>query len=192
MPPHFLLSPIARSLSDDEFNLLITESEPLAHAFFMLHRWGSLTEQVCPRCGVFRSHMRRERHRQWRCRDCGHDFSLKSGSLFEGTKLPMWLIVKAVYLFATNSKGRSAVDLSHKLNISYRAAYLLLHKIRSAFWMTPPDEPMTGEFDIDVVWVLKGLRDANDRSPAAKVARQTKRRERLVKRLLSEGVPEEP
>jgi hypothetical protein len=91
----------------------------------------------------------------------------------------------------TNAKGRSAIEMSHKLNISYRAAYLLLHKIRWAFWATPPEQPMTDEFSIDVVWVLKGLRDANDHSPEAKAARQTKRRERLVKRLLSEGMAQE-
>jgi len=191
MAQHFLLSPLARSLQDDEFNSLINRNEPLAHALFMLYRWGSLTEQICPRCGVIRSHMPRARHKQWRCRDCGHDFSLKSGSVFDGTKLPLWAIVKGIYLFATNAKGRSAIEISHKLNISYRAAYLLLHKIRWAFWATPPSEPMTGEFDIDVVWVLKGLRKPNDRTPEAKAARQVKRRERLVERLLSEGMTED-
>jgi hypothetical protein len=38
----------------------------------------------------------------------------------------------------TNAKGRSAIEMSHKLNISYRAAYLLLHKIRwygATIWM---------------------------------------------------------
>ncbi|MCT7346501.1 IS1595 family transposase [Burkholderia pseudomallei] len=191
MPQHFLLSPVARSLQDDKFIALINQNEPLAHALFKLHRWGSLTEQVCPRCGVVDAHMPRERHKQWRCRHCAHDFSLKSGSLFDGTKLPLWVIVKGIYLFVTNAKGRSAIEMSHKLNISYRAAYLLLHKIRWAFWATPPEEPLTGEFSIDVVWVLKGLRDPNDRSPEAKAARQTKRRERLVKRLVGEGMTEE-
>ena len=170
--------------------MLITQNEPLAHALFMLHRWGSLNEQICPRCGVIRSHMLRTRHKQWRCRDCGHDFSLKSGSVFDGTKLPFWVIIKGLYLFVTNAKGRSAIEMSHKLNISYRAAYLLLHKIRWAFWATPPAKPMTGEFDIDVVWVLKGLRKPNDRTPEAKAARQTKRRERMVQRLLAEGIDE--
>lgn len=191
MSQHFLLSPIARSLQDGEFIALIHQNEPLAHALFRLYRWGSLTQQVCPRCGAVDQHMPRERHKQWRCRHCGHDFSLKSGSLFDGTKLPLWLVIKGIYLFVTNAKGRSALELSHKLNISYRAAHLLLHKIRWAFWATPPDKPMTGEFSIDVVWVLKGLRDANDRTPEAKAARQTKRREKLVKSLLAEGVPEE-
>lgn len=191
MSQHFLLSPVARSLQDGEFNQLITKNEPLAHAIFQFYRWGSLEKQTCPRCRATDKHLPRARHKQWRCRRCGHDFSLKSGSLFDGTKLPLWAIVKGVYLFVTNSKGRSAIEMSHKLNISYRAAYLLLHKIRWAFWATQPEELMTGEFSIDVVWVLKGLRDANDRSPEAKAVRQTKRRERLVKTLLAEGVPEE-
>ncbi|NWK46420.1 IS1595 family transposase [Ralstonia pickettii] len=191
MAQHFLLSPMARSLQDDEFNSVITRNEPLAYALFMFYRWGSFTEQVCPRCGLVCSHMPRLRHKQWRCSSCGHDFSLKSGSVFDSTKLPFWTIVKGIYLFVTNAKGRSAIEMSHKLNISYRAAYLLLHKIRWAFWSTPPAEPMTGEFDIDVVWVLKGLRKPNDRTPKAKAERQTKRREGMVQRLLAEGVAED-
>lgn len=190
MTQHFLLSPLARSLKDDEFNLLINRNEPLAYALFMLFRWGSLTQQVCPRCGSVRAHIARVTHKQWRCRDCSHDFSLKSGSLFDNSKLPYWKIIKGLYLFATNAKGRSAIDISHKLNVGYQAAYVLLHKLRWTMWHDKPKELMTGEFDVDVVWVLKGMRDANDRTPEGKAARQTKHREKLTKRLVAEGVDE--
>lgn len=190
MAQHFLLSPLARSLKDDEFNTLINGNEPLAYALFTLFRWGSLTEQVCPRCGSVRAHIPRPEHKQWRCRDCCHDFSLKSGSLFDNSKLPYWKIIKGLYLFVTNAKGRSAIDISHKLNVGYQAAYVLLHKLRWTMWHDKPKEQLTGEFDVDVVWVLKGMRDANDRSPEAKAARQTKHREVHAKRLVREGIEE--
>lgn len=188
MAQHHLLTPLARSLQDDDFNLLINRNEPLAYALFMLFRWGSLTEQACPRCGSVRAHITRQVHKQWRCRDCCHDFSLKSGSLFDNSKLPYWKIIKGLYLFVTNSKGRSAIDISHKLNVGYQAAYVLLHKLRWTMWHEKPEELLTGEFDIDVVWVLKGMRDVNDRTPEAKAARQTKRREVHAKRLVKEGL----
>jgi transposase-like protein len=118
MAQHRLLSTEARNLSDDDFTRLINrENEHLAYIYFMLYRWGSVTGQVCPRCGVVKAHMPRPKHKQWRCGDCGPDLSLKSGSIFDNCKLPCWKIVKAIYLFVTNAKGISAIYLSAKLRV---------------------------------------------------------------------------
>lgn len=179
MPQHFLLSPVARSFADDEVQLALNDNEPLAYALFMLFRWGSLTEQVCPRCGAIDAHMPRPLHKQWRCRSCRHDFSLKSGSLIDGTKLPYWKIVKALYLWSAEPKGMSAVAISRRCGIGYEASYLLLHKFRWAFWNRPVEERLTGAFEVDVVWVLKGFRKANDRTEKAIEARNEKRRAAL-------------
>jgi transposase-like protein len=192
MAQHHLLSLAARDLADDDFSRLInSENEPLAYLYFMLYRWGSLTEQVCPRCGVVKAHMPRQKHKQWRCRDCGHDFSLKSGSLFDNSKLPYWKIIKGIYLFVNNAKGLPATYLSAKLRVPYDTAYLLLHKIRWSFWKDQPAALMTGEFDIDVVWVGKSIRAYNDRTKEAKAKRQAKRREKRAAELVAEGLTAE-
>jgi hypothetical protein len=68
MSQHFLLSPVARALADDEMQLALNGNEALAYALFMLFRWGSLTKQVCPKCGQLDSHMPRPNYKQWRCR----------------------------------------------------------------------------------------------------------------------------
>ena len=65
MAQHFLLSPIARALADDEMQLALNNNEPLAYALFMLFRWGSLTQQVCPKCGQVDAHIPRPKHKQW-------------------------------------------------------------------------------------------------------------------------------
>jgi len=187
---HFLLSPLARALKDAEFLGAITNDEATARILFQMMRWGSLATQTCPACGVIDAHFPRPRYNGWRCKHCGHDFSVTSRSLFDNTKLPMWKIVKGIYLFVTNSKGRSAIDISHKLDIGYRAAYLLLHKIRWAFALTPRAQKLKGEFEVDCVWVLKGIRDFNNRSPAAFEARQQRKQDRLCSRLVREGIAE--
>lgn len=105
MAQHFLLTPLARALADDEMQLALNQNEPLAYALFMLFRWGSLTEQVCPKCGTVDSHIPRPKHKQWRCRSCASDFSLKSGSLIDGTKLPYWKVLKALFLWSMEPKG---------------------------------------------------------------------------------------
>ncbi len=190
MSQHFLLSPVARALADDEMQLALNGNEPLAYALFMLFRWGSLTKQVCPKCGQVDSHIPRPAHKQWRCRGCAHDFSLKSGSLIDGTKLPYWKVMKALYLWSSEPKGMSAVAVARKCGTAYEAAYLLLHKFRWAFWNAQQAVRLSGTFEIDVVWVLKGFRKANDRSTKAIEERNVKRRDRLVKEFVSLGKPQ--
>lgn len=187
MAQHFLLSPIARALADDEMQLALNNNEPLAYALFMLFRWRSLTQQVCPKCGIVDSHIPRPRHKQWRCRGCAHDFSLKSGSLLDGTKLPYWKALKALYLWSSEPKGMSALAISRKCGVTYEAAYLLLHKFRWAFWNVQQSVRLKGTFEIDVVWVLKGFRKANDRSKKAIEERNVKRREKLAKEFARMG-----
>ncbi len=187
MAQHFLLSPIARALADDEMQLALNNNEPLAYALFMLFRWGSLTQQVCPKCGQVDAHIPRPKHKQWRCRGCAHDFSLKSGSLLDGTKLPYWKALKALYLWSSEPKGMSALAISRKCGVTYEAAYLLLHKFRWAFWNMQQSVRLKGTFEIDVVWVLKGFRKANDRSKKAIEERNVKRREKLSNEFVRMG-----
>jgi transposase-like protein len=169
--------------------LALNNNEPLAYALFMLFRWGSLTQQVCPKCGLIEAHIPRPRHKQWRCRGCAHDFSLKSGSLLDGTKLPYWKVLKALYLWSSEPKGVSAVSISRKCGVTYEAAYLLLHKFRWAFWNTQQTSRLKGTFEIDVVWVLKGMRKANDRSKKAIEERNVKRRTKLTAEFIRLGEP---
>lgn len=187
MAQNHALKPIARALADDEMQLALNRNEPLAYALFMLFRWGSLTEQVCPKCGVVKAHIPRPRHKQWRCRDCGCDFSLKSGSLIDGTKLPYWKVLKALYLWCMEPKGVSAISIARRCNLSYESAYLLLHKFRWAFWNTQQTDRMTGTFEVDVVWVLKGQRKNNDRTKEALKKRNAAKRADVIKELTSRG-----
>lgn len=188
MAQHFLLSPISRSLPDGFMTSLLYENEPLAYALFMLYRWGSLVEQVCPKCGVIDRHTPRPRHKQWRCTGCRADFSLKSGSLLDGTKLPFWKVLTVLYMWMAESKGLSAVAVTRRCLMSYESAYLLLHKFRWAFWQATQDTLLQGEVEIDCVWVLKGIRKANDRRLPIRVARNTARRERLVQKYVKRGM----
>jgi transposase-like protein len=168
MAQHFLLSPVARALRDDDLQFISdARNEGLAYLLFMLFRWGSLTTQICPKCGVIDEHQPRVAHKQWRCKHCRHDFSLKSGSLFEGTKLSYSTLLKAMLHWSQTSKGTSAVAMTRVLNIGYQAAYLLLHKFRYGLLDRAKEFRFRGEIEIDVVWAFKHQRKANCRSRKA-------------------------
>jgi transposase-like protein len=73
---HVLLSAEARTLSLREVFAL---SEDQAFELFRTVRWGRDGQPVCPHCGVVDAHWFLPSRRQWRCRSCGHTFSLTSG-----------------------------------------------------------------------------------------------------------------
>lgn len=142
MAQHFLLSTVARALRSDDMHFISDRNnEGLAYLLFMLFRWGSLTTQICPKCGVIDQHQPRVAHKQWRCKHCRHDFSLKSGSLFEGTKLPYSTLLKAMYVWSDTSKGISAVAMTRALNIGYHPARIDHSPCRfcvvPVFWIKP-------------------------------------------------------
>jgi transposase-like protein len=136
--------------------------------FFADLRWqgvgGSFAWPVCRKCGVISTQHRREKpategHRgRWHCVDCRAHFSVVSGSIFANCKLPLAIVLKVIYYFVTTSKGRSAVDLSHHLNVSYKTTFVFLHKVRCAICLGYDFSPMDGEVEIDACWVFKYVR----------------------------------
>lgn len=71
MPQHYLLSADSRKLS---LVKVARMSDEEARLTFAKLRWGSLEEQVCPRCGVVRKHAYISTRKQWACKDCSHRF----------------------------------------------------------------------------------------------------------------------
>lgn len=177
MAQHFLLSPVARALPDADMQY-VCMNDGLAYAYFMLARWGSLAKQVCPRCGAVDAHRPRPDHKQWRCNACRHDFSLKSGSIFQGTRLPYGVLLKAMWMWSTTSKGMSALAMTKVLGIGYEAAYLLLHKFRWAMFTRSMNFHFKGEVEVDVVWLFKHVRKFNNHSKGMRARILTRKQRR--------------
>ncbi len=69
---------------------------------------------------------------RWRCKGCRKDFSLTSGTLFAFHKLALVLYLAAIVIFVNEVKGKSALALSRDLDVQYKTAFVLAHKIREA------------------------------------------------------------
>ena len=90
----------------------------------------------CPHCGSTNVQTPiKHKTMTHRCRDCPKrpQFSLKTGTVMQGTKLPYrdWAI--AIYLLATNLKGVSSMKLHRDLEITQKSAWHLSHRLRKAF-----------------------------------------------------------
>lgn len=158
MAQHFLLSAKARRFSLEQVAGL-SDAEILA--LLKNARWGSDDEQVCPRCGIKHQAYFIKTRQQWQCKHCESRFSITTGTIFQFHKLPLRKILIALYLFTTESKGLSALSLSHKLNVQYKTAWTLLHKFREALNNTKDLTALSGEIHSDGCYVNHYIRPRN-------------------------------
>ena len=102
----------------------------------------------CPDCGSFHVQSNiKHPSMTHRCRDCPNKpfFSLRKGTVMEGSKLPYRVWAIGIYLFATNLKGVSSIKLHRELGITQKSAWFMLHRLRTtkeagAGWFTGPVE----------------------------------------------------
>ena len=99
---------------------------------FIAARWANGV--ACPTCGSVNVQERPTRKPQpFRCRDCRKDFSVKTGTVMQGSNLPLSKWAFAAYLMSTSLKGVSSMKLHRDLGITQKAAWHLAHRIRKAW-----------------------------------------------------------
>jgi transposase-like protein len=94
---------------------------------------------TCPHCGAVDriSHIKPNQAKRVRMglKKCGHckgQFTVKVGTVFEHGRMPLNLMLQAVYLMTSSKKGISAHQLHRVLGITYKSAWFLAHRIREA------------------------------------------------------------
>src|SRR5215210_608079 len=105
-------------------------SEDECRAYLEELRWPDGVE--CPRCGGKIISRIKERD-QFDCDSCRYQFSVTAGTSFHDTHLPLWKWFAAVYLIVESKKSISAKQMERMLGTTYRTAWHLSHRIRSAF-----------------------------------------------------------
>ena len=68
----------------------------------------------------------------YECKQCGRQHSATSGTIMHKTRIPLSKWFLAIFFMASDKRGISSLLLSKTLNISYRATWMMLHKIRTA------------------------------------------------------------
>jgi len=127
MAQHFLLSSKAKTLSVGAV-LRMTEDE--AFETFKALRWTD-GKPVCPKCACDAVYTYAAR-RIFKCKQCGSQFSVTSGTIFADRKLKLRDYLGAIALFVNGAKGVSALQISRDLCVSYKCAFVLCHKLREA------------------------------------------------------------
>ena len=103
--------------------------------------------RVCPHCGTVDNSTRLkgvrtkpskknpegvERHGLYKCKDCRKQFTVRKGTIFEESHLPMTKWLQAIFLMVSSKKGFSAHQMHRVLEVQYKTAWFLCHRIREA------------------------------------------------------------
>src|ERR1700748_1544730 len=132
MSQHFLLSRPAKSLTLAQ---VFRMSDAEAEATFAKVRWAETNgAPVCPSCGGPNAYDCRRPNGapRFRCKACKADFTITNGTLFASHKLPLRAYLAAIAIFCNEVKGKSMLAMSRDLGLSYKAAFVLCHKMREA------------------------------------------------------------
>lgn len=103
---------------------------------------------VCPRCAHTRAYQRAKR-RLLECAGCGYQASLTAGTIFHKTRTPLLKWFWAIYLVSQDKGGISALRLAKQLELSYKSAWSMLHKIRTAMAQRDSQYTLSGFIEMD-------------------------------------------
>ena len=125
-------------------------TEADCRAYWIEARWGGTP--ACARCASTRLWPERG-GTLFECADCGHQTSLTSGTLLQGTRKPFKTWFRAVFEISSRRNGISAKDLQRIMGFgSYETAWTWLHKLRAAL-VRPDREPLSQQVQVDEAFV---------------------------------------
>lgn len=131
-------------------------SEPAAVTFMEQQRWGDAP--ACPRCGVVDVYKmtgrdgQRNKDYRWRCKGCKQMFTVRTGTIFEESRLPLKVWVYAFWKACSSKKGISALQLSREMEITHKSALFVLRRIRHGMGEQPATK-LTGTVEVDETYV---------------------------------------
>ncbi len=85
----------------------------------------------CPHCGMA-EHVTARKNGYYRCNQCREDFTVRTGTIFERSHVPLHKWLYAMYLLVTARKGISSLQLSKEIGITQKSAWFVLHRLREA------------------------------------------------------------
>ena len=124
------------------------QNEVKCHKYFEKVRFAN--GDYCPHCG----HSKIQRFssgKRYRCAKCRRDFTIKTGTLFGESKIPLqkWFI--AIYLLTNRKKGISSIELAEQVGVTQKTAWFMDHRIRAA--MKQDRRKLFGTVEVDETYV---------------------------------------
>jgi transposase-like protein len=132
--------------------------ETAAVEFLEKQRWGN--SPACVRCGSVnvyqmkdsKTGQRNERY-LWRCHDCKEQYTVRIGTVYEESRIPLRHWCYALWRACTSKKGVSALEIKRQCQISYKSALFLMNRIRFAMVPDANAPKLKGIVECDETYV---------------------------------------
>ena len=136
-----------KGMSEAQFDALYG-TEALCHDALVRWRWPDGFE--CPDCGgrAYCIVMRGARS-LYQCNACRKQTSVKAGTIFAASKLPLRLWFKAMYLMTQSKKGISSIELGRRLGVTQTTAWALKQKLAQVMLERNTDKRLKGDVQMD-------------------------------------------
>src|ERR1700733_3421200 len=131
--------------------------ENAARKYLEAKRWGGTP--ACPHCGSIDRIQVRKVVGYFRCLSCKEDFTVRTGTIFERSHIPLDKWLYAMYLISTARKGISSMQISKELGITQKSAWFMLQRIREACGHGPGGGLLSGVVEADETYM--GGKEAN-------------------------------
>jgi transposase-like protein len=86
---------------------------------------------VCPACEK-KDHYYLKSQRRWKCKECGRQFSVKLGTIFEDSPIPLDKWLAALWMLVNCKNGISSYEVGRALGLTQKSAWFVLHRLRLA------------------------------------------------------------
>lgn len=133
--------------------------EDKAREFMEAKRWPN--GPVCPHCGSEKAYRLTPKEGSkspvrkgvCKCSACRKQFTVKVGTIFEDSKLPIRYWLFAIHLMTSSKKGVSSHQLARELGITVKSAWFMTHRIRESMKLEPMAGMLTGVVEVDECYV---------------------------------------
>ncbi len=132
-----------------ELNKVLPD-EDAAVAHFTAIRWKN--GEFCPHCGHDRIYHYADK-RTHKCPQCGEKFSIRIGTIFEESRLPLRTWMLAIWYISSHKKGISSVQLARDLGVTQKTAWFMMHRLRHTARTRSFNRQLEGTVEIDETFV---------------------------------------
>ena len=105
---------------------------------------------VCPHCAT-QDRITTRKGGYYRCNACKQDFTVRTGTIFERSHVPLHKWLYAMYLLVTSRKGISSMQLSKEIGITQKTAWFVLQRLREACGNDL--QALSGTIEIDETYI---------------------------------------
>lgn len=120
--------------------------ELAAIKYFASIRWAN--GEFCPYCGHDKIYPFKD-GKTWKCAQCRDRFSIRVGTIFEDSKIPIRKWLAAIWMITSHRKGIASTQLARDILVTQKSAWFMLHRLRHAARTRSFNRPLRGTIEVD-------------------------------------------